>query len=129
MEKRKAESMVYAAQGLDLDKIIKKEGLNLDLMEQLTLDHIQRMETLKEKTLRAKSQVTKLQMELLSGNQILKPRGTEETVDLKAEVVNELSEKEEDSPVKLDTSPGTATFSHQLNSMKLDTEKIEIKVK
>ena len=129
MEKRKAESMVYAAQGLDLDKIIKKEGLNLDLMEQLTLDHIQRMETLKEKTLRAKSQVTKLQMELLSGNQILKPRGTEETVDLKAEVVNELSEKEEDSPVKLDTSLGTATFSHKLNSMKLDTEKIEIKVK
>ena len=33
MEKRKAESIVYAAQGLDLDKIIKKEGLNLDLME------------------------------------------------------------------------------------------------
>ena len=29
-----------ALEGLDLDKIIKKEGLNLDLMEQLTLDHI-----------------------------------------------------------------------------------------
>ena len=83
---------------------------------------------MKEKTLRAKSQVTKLQMELVTGKQILKQRGNE-SVDLKADVVNELSEKEEDSPVKLDTSPGTATFSNQLNAMKLDTEKIEIKVK
>ena len=72
---------------------MRKEGLNLDVMEQLTLEHVQRMETLKEKTQRARSQVTKLQMELVTGSALLKKA----RADNATFVVNEAN-SEEDTP-------------------------------
>ena len=68
-------------------------------------------------------------MELVTGKQLMKKKGLNEDVDLSKSIVNELS-GEEDSPVKSGVqTPGMSTFTTRLNAMKLDNEKIEIKVK
>ena len=68
-------------------------------------------------------------MELVTGKQLMKKKGLNEDVDLSKSIVNQLS-GEEDSPVKSGVqTPGMSTFTTRLNAMKLDNEKIEIKVK
>ena len=49
-EKLKRDNELLLRQGLDLNAILKEQGLDLELMEQMEMDHRVRLEKLKQMT-------------------------------------------------------------------------------